>query len=103
LVTINFDENELAFFCYENISRHKIFQLRRFVGKAVVTDMKKIVWLGLLVVGIVLIVFGVQAMNSLEGEASRFFRGTPTDRSMWMLVGGSLCALAGVYGIFKKG
>ena len=64
--------------------------------------MKKIVWLGLLVIGIIMIVFGVQAMNSFESEASRFFRGTPTDRSMWMLVGGILCAVAGAYGIWKE-
>jgi hypothetical protein len=63
--------------------------------------MKKIVWLGLLVIGIVMIVFGVQGMNSLESDVNRFFRGTPTDKSVWMLVGGILCAIAGGYGVWK--
>ena len=64
--------------------------------------MKKFVWVGLLIVGVVLIVLGVQAMNSLESDVNRFFRGNPTDKSIWMLVGGVLCALAGAFGIFKK-
>ncbi|HEX7860284.1 MAG TPA: DUF3185 family protein [Verrucomicrobiae bacterium] len=64
--------------------------------------MKKLVWIGLLVVGVALIVLGVQAMNSLESDVSRFFRGNPTDKSVWMLVGGILCALAGGFGLFKK-
>jgi hypothetical protein len=63
--------------------------------------MKKIVWLGLLIVGIVLIVLGVQGMNSLESDVNRFFRGAPTDKSVWMLVGGILGALAGGYGVWK--
>ena len=64
--------------------------------------MKKLVWIGLLVVGVVLIVLGVQAMNSLESDVNRLFRGNPTDKSVWMLVGGILCALAGAVGVFKK-
>ena len=63
--------------------------------------MKKIVWLSLLVIGIVMMVLGVQAMNSLESDVNRLFRGTPTDKSVWMLVGGILCAMAGGYGVWK--
>ena len=64
--------------------------------------MKKFVLVGLLAVGVVLVVLGVQAMGSLESDVSRFFRGTPTDRSVWMLVGGILCVAVGAIGIFKK-
>ena len=63
--------------------------------------MKKIVWLSLLVIGIVMMVLGVQAMTSLESDVNRLFRGTPTDKSVWMLVGGILCAMAGGYGVWK--
>jgi hypothetical protein len=64
--------------------------------------MNKIVSLGLLVGGVVLIVFGVQAMNSLESDVSRFFKGTPTDRAVWMLVGGGVMAAVGGYGIWRR-
>ena len=63
--------------------------------------MKKVVWLILLVAGIAMIVLGVQAMNSLESDVNRFFRGTPTDRAVWLLVGGIICAIAGGYGVWK--
>jgi hypothetical protein len=64
--------------------------------------MNKSVWIGLLVVGVILIVLGVQGMNSLESDVSRFFRGTPTDKSVWMLVGGILCAVGGAVGLMRK-
>ena len=64
--------------------------------------MNKSVWIGLLVVGVILIVLGVQGMNSLESDVSRFFRGTPTDKSVWMLVGGILCAVGGAVGLIRK-
>lgn len=64
--------------------------------------MPKMLSIGLLVVGVVLIVLGVQAMNSLESDVNRFFRGTPTDKSVWMLVGGVLCAMVGAVGGFRR-
>ena len=65
--------------------------------------MKKMVSIGLLVVGVILIVLGFQAMSSIESDLSRFFRGTPTDKSVWMLIGGIVCAIAGGVGLIKKG
>jgi drug/metabolite transporter (DMT)-like permease len=64
--------------------------------------MNKFLWIALLVVGVILIVLGVQGMNSLESDVSRFFRGTPTDKSVWMLVGGILCAIGGAVGLMRR-
>jgi len=64
--------------------------------------MNKVVWVSLLVAGVVLIVFGVQAMNSLESDVTRFFKGTPTDKAMWMLIGGIVAAAVGTFGILRK-
>jgi hypothetical protein len=58
--------------------------------------MNKTVSVGLLVTGIVLIVLGVQAMDSFGSDVSRFFTGSPTDKSVWMLIGGILAAGAGL-------
>lgn len=55
--------------------------------------------LALLAGGIVLLVFGLNAMNSPSSEVSRFFTGAPTDRATWMLVGGALLVAAGIGGI----
>ena len=58
--------------------------------------MNKIVSLALLVGGVVLIVLGVQAMDSFSSDVSRFFTGSPTNKAVWMLIGGCVAALAGL-------
>jgi hypothetical protein len=53
----------------------------------------------LLIGGIVLIVFGVSASDSLNSDISRFFTGSPTDKAMWLLVGGTAASVAGAVGL----
>lgn len=66
--------------------------------------MTKMIALGLLVAGVMLLVFGVNEMNSLSSDFSRIFTGAPTDRSMWMVTGGAALAVAGLAGIvFRSG
>jgi hypothetical protein len=64
--------------------------------------MHKIVFLALLVGGVVLIVFGINAMNSFSSDVSRFFTGSPTDKSVWMLIGGIVAVMAGLMGTFRS-
>jgi hypothetical protein len=58
-----------------------------------------LVSIALLVGGIMLIVFGVSASNSLSSDISRFFTGSPTDKAMWLLVGGAAASVAGAVGM----
>ena len=61
--------------------------------------------LALLAGGILLTIFGVNAMNSASSDLSRFFTGAPTDRTTWMLVGGIVMLVAGLAGllsVFRK-
>ena len=61
--------------------------------------------LALLAGGILLAIFGVNAMNSASSDLSRFFTGAPTDRTTWMLVGGIVMLVAGLAGllsVFRK-
>ena len=55
--------------------------------------------IALLIGGIVLIVFGVSASDSLSSDISRFFTGSPTDKAMWLLVGGAAASIAGAVGL----
>ena len=55
--------------------------------------------LALLAGGILLIIFGVNAMNSASSDLSRFFTGAPTDRAIWLLVGGIVMLVAGLAGL----
>lgn len=52
--------------------------------------------LALLAAGILLTIFGVNAMNSVSSDISRFFTGAATDRSIWMLVGGLAMSVVGI-------
>ena len=57
--------------------------------------MKNIVGLVLLAAGIILLIFGFSESQSLSSDVSRFFTGNPTDRSMWLLIGGAVGVIAG--------
>jgi len=58
--------------------------------------MNKILALGLLAGGVILIIFGINAVNSFGSDVSRFFTGSPTDKAIWMLIGGSVAAVVGL-------
>ena len=58
--------------------------------------MNKIVSLALLVGGIVLLVFGITATESCGSDVSRFFTGSPTDKAVWMLIGGAVATAVGL-------
>lgn len=58
--------------------------------------MNKALPLALLVGGIVLTIIGVNATNSFSSDVSRFFTGSPTDKAVWMLVGGIAAVIAGL-------
>ncbi|MBN8598059.1 MAG: DUF3185 family protein [Planctomycetes bacterium] len=49
----------------------------------------------LVVVGVILLVLGIQASNSFASDVSRVFTGNPTDRSVWLIVGGVVAILVG--------
>ena len=63
--------------------------------------MNKIVSLALLVGGVVLIVIGINATNSFSSDVSRFFTGSPTDKAIWMLIGGIIAAVIGLMGTLR--
>lgn len=65
--------------------------------------MNRIVSLALLVGGVVLIIAGVSATNSFSSDVSRFFTGSPTDKAVWMLLGGSVAAIVGLTMALRRG
>src|SRR6266498_6037095 len=58
--------------------------------------MQSIVGIALLVVGVVLIIFGMQASASLGSRLSELFTGAPSDRTIWLLVAGVAAAILGL-------
>ena len=63
--------------------------------------MNKILSLALLAIGVVLIIYGLAASDSAGSDISRFFTGSPTDKTLWLLVGGVLAAALGLGGLFR--
>jgi LPXTG-motif cell wall-anchored protein len=51
--------------------------------------MQSVVGIALLVVGVVLIIFGMQASASLGSRLSELFTGAPSDRTIWLVVAGA--------------
>ncbi len=64
--------------------------------------MNKIIFLLLLVGGIVLLVLGVMASDSISSDFSRLFTGKPTDKTVWMLIGGGVATIAGLGGLTRS-
>ena len=63
--------------------------------------MNKIVSLVLLVGGVALMIVGINATNSFSSDVSRFFTGSPTDKAIWMLIGGIVATVIGLMGMLR--
>ena len=57
--------------------------------------MNRAIGIGLLALGIMLIIFGINSSNSVGSDFSRFFTGSPTNKSIWLLIGGVGSLVAG--------
>ena len=59
--------------------------------------MNNITGLILIALGVVLLIFGFNESHSFSSDMSRFFTGNPTDRAMWMIIGGAVAVIAGLF------
>jgi hypothetical protein len=50
--------------------------------------MNKGIGIALVIVGIVLIIYGFNASDSASSGISRIFTGAPTNKTLWLLLGG---------------
>ncbi|MCC6426489.1 MAG: DUF3185 family protein [Phycisphaerales bacterium] len=57
--------------------------------------MQRIIGMALAAAGVVLLVLGISAADSVASDISRFFTGNPTDRSVWLMEGGVVGIAAG--------
>ena len=65
--------------------------------------MNKSISVALLVIGIVLISWGISASESFSSDVSRAFTGSPTDRTIFLLLGGIAAAIVGLFGLLRGG
>jgi hypothetical protein len=63
--------------------------------------MNKLISLILLAGGITLIVYGINTSNSVSSDFSRFFTNSPTNKTIWLLIGGGVAAAVGAGGLVR--
>ena len=64
--------------------------------------MNRSISLAVLVVGIVLIIYGLAASDSLSSGLSRVFTGSPTQKTIVLLCSGAVFAVLGGYGLSRQ-
>jgi uncharacterized membrane protein YidH (DUF202 family) len=58
--------------------------------------MNKALGIALLVVGVILLIWGINASESVGSQISETFTGKPTDKTIWMIIGGVVSGLTGL-------
>jgi hypothetical protein len=61
--------------------------------------MNRVFAFAVLIVGVALIITGIGASDSINSSFSRLFTGTPTAKTLWLLVGGAAVAATGLFGV----
>ena len=61
--------------------------------------MNKPVSIALLVVGLIVLFVGLNASHSFASETSSTFTGSPTDKALWLMIGGGAAAVVGLVGL----
>ena len=63
--------------------------------------MNKLISVAILAVGIVLAIYGFSASDSFSSDVSRFFTSSPTDKTIWLLIGGIIAIIIGLAGLLR--
>jgi hypothetical protein len=65
--------------------------------------MPRITSLAILAVGIILLVYGLNASGSFSSSVSRAVSGAPTDKTVWLIALGVIGVVTGGFGlVFRK-
>lgn len=65
--------------------------------------MNKPVSIAILVIGVILLVYGISAGDSFASNVKETVTGTPTDKSLWLIIGGVLGIIVGGFGLVRGG
>jgi hypothetical protein len=63
--------------------------------------MNKAISLALLAGGVLLLIIGISAADSLGSDISRFFTGSPTNKAIWMIMIGTVLGIVGLAGVLR--
>jgi di/tricarboxylate transporter len=57
---------------------------------------ERIIGISLLIVGVAMLLAGVNASESISSEFSKLFQGAPSNKAIWLMAGGVLVAAIGL-------
>jgi hypothetical protein len=64
--------------------------------------MPKITSIALLIVGLILLVYGLNASNSVTSSVSQAVSGSPSNKTIWLIALGVLGIVSGGIGVFRR-
>ncbi len=66
--------------------------------------MNRALSIAILIAGVVLLVFGINAQDSVASSAKEIVTGTPSDKSIWLIVLGIIgIIVGGLSSMFRRG
>lgn len=65
--------------------------------------MNKGLSVALLIVGVLLVVWGVSTFDSASSDVSQVLTGSPSNKAIWLLVGGIISGVVGLFGVLRGG
>jgi hypothetical protein len=63
--------------------------------------MNTFVSIALIIIGIILLSYGLISSDSLASRFSNFFAGHPTDKTVWLCLSGGIALLIGITAMFR--
>jgi len=60
--------------------------------------MYRMIAVALMAVGVLLLAMGITSSESFTSEVSTYYSGRPTDRSVWLMLGGAAALVTGAGG-----
>jgi uncharacterized protein DUF3185 len=51
--------------------------------------------IAILAIGVILLIYGISASDSVSSSFSRFFTGKPTDNTVWLIIGATVALILG--------
>jgi hypothetical protein len=64
--------------------------------------MNPIISIALIIIGVVLLSYGLISADSLASRFSNFFAGHPTDKTVWLCLGGVAALLIGISSVVRR-
>jgi len=65
-------------------------------------NVRKLISGALLFFGMMLLVFAFNEYHSTSSNVSRLLTGSPTNKSLWLLISGSVASIVGILGLVRK-